>query len=137
MLRAALITFLASLATVTCTPEMWYLIGAFNAGKARSVLTQDFAGTSDSVNAVSAMPPGNVTYNSRDAFMAGQRCWPAVGMDVVAVDAVTCDTVVLQWTQRWVGTTIARISAGSGGGRRMEDSPCLGEVQWAGSVKKF
>ncbi|KAI0454261.1 hypothetical protein F5B21DRAFT_504547 [Xylaria acuta] len=125
MLKTALITYLPSLAAATSTPETWCLspgdgaklasryadlIGAFTADKARSVLARDFAETSDSVNGVEAMPPGNVTYDSRDAFIATQRCWPAVAMDVVAVDAVTCDTVVLRWTQRRVGTTIAGIS---------------------------
>ncbi|KAI1750426.1 hypothetical protein F4782DRAFT_509697 [Xylaria castorea] len=126
MLRKALITYLASLATATSTPDIWCLtyrdgeklasryadlIGAFTADKACSVLAQhDFAETSDSINAISGIPPGNVTYDGRDAFIAAQRCWPAVAMDVVAVVAVTCDTVVLRWTQRWVGTSIAGIS---------------------------
>lgn len=117
MLRIALITYLLALTpTAISTPGIWCLnprdgdklasryadlIGAFTPAKACSVLTPDFAATSESINAISGIPPGNVTYDGRDAFVAAQPCWPAVAMDVVAVVAVTCDTVVLRWTQRW------------------------------------
>ncbi|KAI0443985.1 hypothetical protein F4803DRAFT_512850 [Xylaria telfairii] len=117
MLRTALITYLlAIIPTATCKPGIWCLnprdgdklasryadlIGAFTPAKACEVLTPDFAATSDSINAISGIPSGNVTYDSRDAFVAAQPCWPAVAMDVAAVVAVSCDTVVLRWTQRW------------------------------------
>ncbi|KAI0466066.1 hypothetical protein F4859DRAFT_519415 [Xylaria cf. heliscus] len=125
MLKTTLITYLASVVTTTSTPGIWCLtprdgaklasryadlIGAFAADKACSVLTLDFAETSDSVNTVLGIPAGNVTYDGRDAFIAAQHCWPAVAMDIVAVDAVTCDTVVLRWTQRWTDTSITGIS---------------------------
>ncbi|KAI0859973.1 hypothetical protein F4860DRAFT_238768 [Xylaria cubensis] len=128
MLRKALITYLASLALATTTPNIWCLTprdgdklardyaalfssSTFTSTKACSVLAHDFTETSDSINAISGLPSGNVTYESREAFIAAQVCWPAVAMDVVAVVAVTCDTVVLRWTQRWSdGTEIAGIS---------------------------
>ncbi|KAI1734564.1 hypothetical protein F4680DRAFT_437917 [Xylaria scruposa] len=125
MLREALITYLASLAIATSTPDIWCLTprdgdklarsyadlfdgsGGLTSEKACSVLAHDFAETSDSINAVSGIASaGNVTYESREAFVAAQACWPATAMDVVAVVAVTCDTVVFRWTQRWADADV-------------------------------
>ncbi|KAI0545476.1 hypothetical protein F4679DRAFT_561072 [Xylaria curta] len=125
MLRKALITYLASLALATSTPDIWCLtprdgdklarsyaslFGSFTSEKACSVLAHDFEETSDSINAISGLPSGNITYESREAFIQAQYCWPATAMDVVAVVAVTCDTVVFRWRQRWTDVEIGGVS---------------------------
>ncbi|KAI3317567.1 hypothetical protein HD806DRAFT_526930 [Xylariaceae sp. AK1471] len=75
------------------------LIGAFTASKAQVLLTSDFTETSDSINALSGKPLGSVTFPSKQDFINEQLQQPSIPLKITSVDAVTCDTVALRWTQ--------------------------------------
>ncbi|KAH9883464.1 hypothetical protein F4778DRAFT_662572 [Xylariomycetidae sp. FL2044] len=80
------------------------LIGNFTAEKAAVLLTDDFTDTSDSINILSNKPLGSVTFPSKQDFIDEQSQLPAIPLAVTAVDAFTCDTVVLRWTQTFGNT---------------------------------
>ncbi|CAJ2510656.1 Uu.00g062810.m01.CDS01 [Anthostomella pinea] len=75
------------------------LIGAFTVEKAEALLSDDFSDTSDSINTLSGKPLGSATFPTKDDFIREQSNFPAIPLDVKSVDAITCDTVVLRWTQ--------------------------------------
>lgn len=72
-----------------------------------------FTDTSDSINALANLTLGSTTFNSKAAFLANQATQPRVPLLVTSVNAVTCDTVVVRWTQvvpGGVGLPVAGIS---------------------------
>ena len=42
-------------------------------------------------------PLGSTTFPSKAAFKAGQGSQPAIGFNLLNIDAVTCDTVAFRW----------------------------------------
>ncbi|KAK8106983.1 uncharacterized protein PG998_008996 [Apiospora kogelbergensis] len=81
------------------THDYAQVIGNYTDALADQFLAADFSDTSDSINALAGIPLGNVTFPNKAAFKAGQAQLPKIPLVVKAVDAVTCDTVVLRWTQ--------------------------------------
>ncbi|KAK8863448.1 hypothetical protein PGQ11_009683 [Apiospora arundinis] len=74
-------------------------IGNYTEALADSFLTSDFTDTSDSINVLAGIPLGSTTFPTKDAFKQGQSQLPKIPLVVKSVNAVTCDTVVLRWTQ--------------------------------------
>jgi hypothetical protein len=64
---------------------------------ADTMLTDDVVDTSDSINWLSGQPLGGVTFANKLAFELGQGSQPAIGVEVLGVDAVGCGTVVFRW----------------------------------------
>lgn len=75
------------------------LIGDYSDALADSFLADGFTDTSDSINVLAGIPLGSVTFNSTEAFKAGQSQLPKIPLVVTSTNAVTCDTIVLRWTQ--------------------------------------
>ncbi|KAL2426706.1 hypothetical protein ABEF95_001630 [Exophiala dermatitidis] len=74
---------------------------AFNADVATNLLAPDFTDTSDSINFLAGIPLGSVTFPSPAAYIAGQGAQPPIGLEVLNIDAVTCQGVIVF---RWVAT---------------------------------
>ncbi|EHY56883.1 hypothetical protein HRR83_002037 [Exophiala dermatitidis] len=74
---------------------------AFNADVATNLLAPDFTDTSDSINFLAGIPLGSVTFPSPAAYIAGQGAQPPIGIDILNIDAVTCQGVIVF---RWVAT---------------------------------
>ena len=78
------------------------LLTAFNPTVATSLLSaSSFTDTSDSINFLGGYPLGAPTFQSQQAFIAGQGTQPAIGMNVTSIDAVSCEGVI---AFRWVGS---------------------------------
>ncbi|KAI0020360.1 hypothetical protein F4780DRAFT_742120 [Xylariomycetidae sp. FL0641] len=75
------------------------LIGNFSADKADALLTDDFVDISDSINSLAGKPLGSTTFPTKEAFKQGQAALPMIPLVIKEIDAVTCDTVTLRWTQ--------------------------------------
>lgn len=87
-------------ATVTSLVNLYAgLIGNYSDDLGQSFLSSSFKDTSDSINALAGIPLGSVTFGSRAAFLANQATQPDITLVVAATSAVTCDTVVIRWTQ--------------------------------------
>ncbi|KAI8625102.1 hypothetical protein F5Y19DRAFT_479976 [Xylariaceae sp. FL1651] len=88
------------------------LIGAFTPEKAEVLLADDFTDTSDSINTLSSKPLGSVTFPSKQDFIREQSQQPIIPLNITSVDATTCDTVVLRWTQEFgaISKPVAGIS---------------------------
>lgn len=78
---------------------------AFNDDVANNLLGPSFTDTADSINFLAGNPLGSVTFPSKAAYIAGQGSQPAIGLDVLNIDAVTCDVIVFRW-QAYVGLQI-------------------------------
>lgn len=65
----------------------------------RFVADSGFTDTSDSINALASLPLGSTTFANKTAFLANQESQAKIPLEVTSVNAVTCDTVVLRWTQ--------------------------------------
>lgn len=84
----------------TITNNYADLIGDFTADKALAYLTPDFQDTSDSINVLSGIPLGSVTFPSRDIFIQAQSQLPSVGpLTIKTIHSYTCDVITLTWTQ--------------------------------------
>ncbi len=59
-------------------------------------LTEDFTETSGSANMVSGKALATTTYGSREEFIEGQRGQQLTKMDIISIDAATCDTAVVR-----------------------------------------
>ncbi|KAJ4403854.1 hypothetical protein N0V82_010588 [Gnomoniopsis sp. IMI 355080] len=76
------------------------LIGNYTPALGQRFLSNSsFTDTSDSINALANLPLGSTTFPSKAAFLANQATQPKVPLVVKSINAVTCDTVVLRWTQ--------------------------------------
>lgn len=75
------------------------VIGNYTPELADRFLSDAFQDTSDSINVLAGNPLGSVTFPNKAAFKAGQSQLPKIPLVVKSVDAVTCDTIVLRWTQ--------------------------------------
>ncbi|EXJ95063.1 hypothetical protein A1O1_00181 [Capronia coronata CBS 617.96] len=73
------------------------LISAYTMENAEKFLADDLTDISDSINSLSGIPIGNVTFPSKQAFEAGQGSQPPVPFQLLAIEAVTCDTIALRW----------------------------------------
>lgn len=65
----------------------------------RFLADSGFSDTSDSINALAGIPLGSTTFANKTAFLANQATQAAIPLVVTSVNAVTCDTIVLRWTQ--------------------------------------
>ncbi|KAK7978399.1 hypothetical protein PG996_004447 [Apiospora saccharicola] len=75
------------------------VIGDYSPALADRFLADGFTDTSDSINMLAGIPLGSVTFKDKDAFKTGQSQLPKIPLVVKSVNAVTCDTIVLRWTQ--------------------------------------
>lgn len=76
------------------------LIGNYTDALGQSFVSDSgFTDTSGSINALAGLPLDAVTFSSKAAFMANQETQPKIPLVVTSVNAVTCDTVVIRWTQ--------------------------------------
>ncbi|KIX01952.1 uncharacterized protein Z518_07891 [Rhinocladiella mackenziei CBS 650.93] len=73
------------------------LISAYTDADAEKLLADDLTDYSDSINSLIGAPVGSVTFPSKAAFMAGQGAQPPVPFQVLAIEAVNCDTVAFRW----------------------------------------
>ncbi|KAL2395257.1 hypothetical protein ABEF93_002811 [Exophiala dermatitidis] len=73
------------------------LISNYTTANAEKYLGDNFTDVSDSINSLSGQPVGSVTFPSKQAFEAGQGSQPNVPFQLLAIDAVTCDTIALRW----------------------------------------
>ncbi|KAJ9645469.1 hypothetical protein H2204_001049 [Knufia peltigerae] len=76
-----------------------------------NVLAPSFSDYSDSINFVAGIPLGSVTFPTPGAYIAGQGAQPPIGVDVLNLDAVTCDGVI---AVRWVGTVGSNVAEAKG-----------------------
>lgn len=63
------------------------------------VADSGFTDTSASINALAGLPLTAVTFDSKAAFIANQETQPAIPLVVSDIAAVSCNTVVIRWTQ--------------------------------------
>ncbi|KAK8135015.1 hypothetical protein PG984_007027 [Apiospora sp. TS-2023a] len=75
------------------------VIGDYSPALADRFLADGFTDTSDSINVLAGNALGSVTFPNKEAFKAGQSQLPKIPLVVKSVSAVTCDTIVLRWTQ--------------------------------------
>jgi hypothetical protein len=94
---------------------------------ASSFLAEGFTDVSDSINALAGLPLGNVTFSSKQAFMASQESQPKIPLVVTGTHAVTHDTVVIRYTQTFgaanlpvAGISILEFVCGEGGQWKLE-----------------
>lgn len=73
------------------------LLTNYQKANADALLTSDFTDTSDSINILAGIPLGSTTFGSRDDFEAGQSQQPAIGFQVLSIDAITCTEVSFRW----------------------------------------
>ena len=73
---------------------------AFDVNTATNLLAPGFTDTSSSINFLTGAPLEGLTFPSPGAYIAGQGAQPAIGVDILNIDAVTCDGVI---AFRWVG----------------------------------
>lgn len=75
------------------------LIGNYSDALATIYLADGFTDTSGSINSLAGNSPGAVTFPSKAAFMGYQETAAKIPLVVTATSAVTCDTIVIRWTQ--------------------------------------
>jgi hypothetical protein len=73
------------------------LLSNYTTANADTLLADDLTDFSDSINSLIGQPVGNATFPSKAAFEAGQGSQPAVPFEVLAIEAVTCDTIAFRW----------------------------------------
>ncbi|KAH8668949.1 hypothetical protein BX600DRAFT_539028 [Xylariales sp. PMI_506] len=73
------------------------LVGTYNPDDADRLLTADFWGNSESINAVAGFPLDQATFPSLDAFKQIQTVSPSVPLEVTDVDVVLCDFIALRY----------------------------------------
>ncbi|KAH7028097.1 uncharacterized protein B0I36DRAFT_365211 [Microdochium trichocladiopsis] len=87
------------------------LIGQYTEAKAQNLLHSGFSETSDSINVLSKKPLGSVTFPTKAAFIAELNKFPVFPLSITSIEAYTCDTVVVRWTQTF-GRTKPQPAAG-------------------------
>ncbi|EXJ76145.1 uncharacterized protein A1O5_00653 [Cladophialophora psammophila CBS 110553] len=99
-------TSVAPLGTVTCLSTaaatnvvngFASLLTAYSNATAESLLASDFTDTSDSINFLAGNPLGSTTFPSKLAFELGQGSQPAIGFQVLNIDAITCKVIAFRW----------------------------------------
>lgn len=89
-----------SATVITLVNDYAQLIGNYTPALGQRFLSDTgFNDTSDSINALASLPLGSTTFASKAAFLANQASQAKIPLVVTSVNAVTCDTVVLRWTQ--------------------------------------
>jgi len=83
----------------------------FEASVAENLLAPNFTDTSDSINFLAGIPLGSVTFPSAEAFIEGQGSQAAIGLQVLNIDAVTCDGVIVF---RWIAEVAEQIDSVKG-----------------------
>ncbi|OQV06181.1 hypothetical protein CLAIMM_10793 [Cladophialophora immunda] len=73
------------------------LLTAYSNATANSLLASDFSDTSDSINFLAGNPLGSVTFPSKLAFEQGQGTQPAIGFNLLNIDAITCTVIAFRW----------------------------------------
>ncbi|MFX9551975.1 hypothetical protein ABTO49_20490, partial [Acinetobacter baumannii] len=73
------------------------LIADYTAEDGEKYTTSDFVDVSDSINTFIHMPLGGPTFPTKAVFLEVQLQNPPFPLEVISVDAVTCDTIALQW----------------------------------------
>ncbi|EXJ88960.1 hypothetical protein A1O3_02024 [Capronia epimyces CBS 606.96] len=73
------------------------LLSNYTTANAEKYLADDLTDWSDSINFLAGQPLGNATFPSKQAFEAGQGAQPAIPFELLAIEAVTCDTIALRW----------------------------------------
>jgi len=72
---------------------------AFNVDVATNLLAPTFTDHSDSINFLIGAPLGSATFPSPQAYIAGQGAQPPIGLEILAIDAITSDgVIVFRWT---------------------------------------
>lgn len=72
---------------------------AFDVNVATNLLAPTFVDYSDSINFLIGAPAGSPTFPSPQAYIAGQGAQPPIGLDILAIDAITSDgVIVFRWT---------------------------------------
>jgi hypothetical protein len=69
----------------------------FDPALSADILSVDFTDFSDSINFLTGQTPGSPTFTSLSEFNVGQGGQPPVPLEILAVEAVTCDTVAFRW----------------------------------------
>ncbi|KIX08206.1 uncharacterized protein Z518_02862 [Rhinocladiella mackenziei CBS 650.93] len=81
----------------------------FDTNVATNLLAPSFTDTSDSINFLAGIPLGSVTFPSPAAYIAGQGTQPPIGLDILNIDAVTCDGVIVFRWQAYVGIQVGPV----------------------------
>jgi len=80
---------------------------AFDVNVATNLLAPSFVDFSDSINFLIGAPAGSPTFPSPQAYIAGQGAQPPIGLDILAIDAITSyGVIVFRWTAH-VGLEVA------------------------------
>ncbi|KAK4442370.1 hypothetical protein QBC34DRAFT_363918 [Podospora aff. communis PSN243] len=73
------------------------VIEQFDRDLLKKYLSDDFFDTSDSINTFIHKPLGGPTFATKAIFIEKQEVGAHFPIEILSVDAVTCDTVALQW----------------------------------------
>lgn len=73
------------------------LISNYQASVAEKILSEELTDWSDSINELSGIPLGSITFPTKEAFEQGQGSQPPVPFELLAIEAVTCDTIAIRW----------------------------------------
>jgi hypothetical protein len=73
------------------------LIADYTAADGEKYTSKDFVDTSDSINTFIHQPLGGPTFPTKAVFLEVQLQNPPFPVEILSVDAVTCDTIGLQW----------------------------------------
>ena len=73
------------------------IIGDFEPELLQKYISDAFFDTSDSINTFIHKPLGGPTFPTKAIFIQKQEVGAHFSIDILSVDAVTCDTVALQW----------------------------------------
>ena len=72
---------------------------AFDTSVATNLLAPTLVDHSDSINFLIGAPAGSVTFDGAQAYIGGQGSQPAIGLEILGIDAVTSDGVIaFRWT---------------------------------------
>jgi hypothetical protein len=74
------------------------LIAEYKPEEGEKYTTKDFVDVSDSINTFIHRPLGGPTFPTKAVFLEVQLQNPPFPINILSVDAVTCDTIALQWT---------------------------------------
>jgi len=69
----------------------------FDPARAADILNVDFTDYSDSINFLTGQAPGVPTFNSLIQFDVGQGGQPTVPLEILAIEAATCNVVAFRW----------------------------------------
>jgi hypothetical protein len=69
----------------------------FDPNLSADILNVDFTDYSDSINFLTGQTPGAPTFSSLQQFDVGQGGQPTVPLEILNIEAATCDTVAFRW----------------------------------------